>query len=1532
MNIRFVAIDGKKEVGGPRFEAGGLLRSRRSLLLAQAAFAGIVAGVIGAGPAAAIPAPTCPPNPINTTDNQFSGTCDFGSDSFVVGQTAKGTLLILNGGSISSQNGTIAGAEDVDGTVTLRTGSKWTLTGPGSSGEGKLVVGESGNGLLQITGGSVVSNQQGIVSYEDTSNSLVTVEGAGSKWSNTYGLTVGLSGKGRVSIRTGGKVENSFTNIGYGSLSDPDIGEGTVELYGENAELTNQYHIQVGVYGKGTLTVKAGGSVTNTDPATIAAQSSGVGVVEVSGAGSKWASKDELAVGSKGDGRLYIAAGGAVTSKTAYIAKETGSKGTVIVTGASDSDPATPSSFKVDTNLVVGQRGTATLSVLEGGEVDVPFQMTVGGARSGYATVSGSGSKLTAGGVLVGGSQGFANLDVLDGGQVLVAESITVASGNGAYLRVSGEGSTVRNDLFRIGYGNDNGVVTLADGGTLKTNDLWLSQGTEGSGDVGWLFIGGGQAIFGELQSAAAPGTLDAPSVQFAEDGEQALLAFNHTSDDYTFAPDLVDYGADNPKIANYAGTTILTGDGSTFSGQTSVFGGALQVDSTLGDSGSQVYVTSSGTLSGSGTLGGKVYVLDTGTLSPGAADSTGTLTIDGNLSLNTGSTTVFQLNTADVAGGETNDFISVGGDLKLGGTLDATVAAAGYYYLFEYGGALSGEFDVLDVSGVADAESAIDTDVAGEVNLAVTTGGGEPQTMQFWDGGDLKADKTVDGGDGIWNAANTNWTTSDGGKNDIWGSQVGIFTAAAGTVTVEDTQEFDTLQFKTDGYLIQDGALALSPVNGDGGTFNIDDGVLTTVSSAIVDGTKSLLIKAGDGTLTLTGANTYTGGTRVMAGRLVGNTGSIRGDIATQGVVEFAQDADGTFAGTIGGYNGVSGTMVKSGAGNLRLTGGSTLDWSVEEGGLVSNTNLFFGNLDVAESAAMTFDQAFDGTYAGTISGSGDILFTGGGLVTLTGNSSGYTGDSTVTDFTLHLDGTVGGTVSLTGSGRLTGNGTVGSTSVGNGGTVSPGNSIGTINVAGNVSFGPGSTYEVETEPGGTSADLIAATGTATLSGGDVSHIGFDGLYAAESEYTILTADGGVSGTFDGVTTTLAYLDPFLDYTSNSVLLRLIRNGSAFDRYAQTPNQRAAAYGVESLGAGNAVYDAILGLNTTDVPAAFDAVSGEIHASLKTGMIEDSRFIRDAALGRVRAATGSACSEPSGSVPLTAAQTAERNANGCIDDLSAPAYGAWMQAFGGMGHIDGDGNAAKLDSNTGGFIIGGDAGFGDAGVLGVMAGYQSSTYDVDERASSADATSYQIGIYGGTSFEGFNISGGAAYAWSDIDTKRTAAFPGFSDYLTGSTNGGVAQVFGEVGYEFDLGMATIEPFAGLAYVSVHTDAYSESGGAAALAIASDTTDMTYSTLGVRGSVAFDEAARVTGMLGWRHAYGTLSPNSVNAFAGGAPFTVAGVPVGEDVALVSAGVAFDLDSLAESGLKDASLSLSYDGQFGSGVADSAAMARFSFKF
>ena len=126
---------------------------------------------------------------------------------------------------------------------------------------------------------------------------------------------------------------------------------------------------------------------------------------------------------------------------------------------------------------------------------------------------------------------------------------------------------------------------------------------------------------------------------------------------------------------------------------------------------------------------------------------------------------------------------------------------------------------------------------------------------------------------------------------------------------------------------------------------------------------------------------------------------------------------------------------------------------------------------------------------------------------------------------------------------GTLGGNGTVGNTTI-NGGTLAPGNSIGALTVAGNLVMTAASTYMVEVSPA--NSDFTHVTGTAQLGGATVTASFAPGSYV-EKRYTILTADGGVSGTFSGpVNTNLpanlksalahdgnnAYFDLALDYT----------------------------------------------------------------------------------------------------------------------------------------------------------------------------------------------------------------------------------------------------------------------------------------------------------------------------------------------------------------------------------------------------------------
>src|SRR5690606_24523394 len=118
-------------------------------------------------------------------------------------------------------------------------------------------------------------------------------------------------------------------------------------------------------------------------------------------------------------------------------------------------------------------------------------------------------------------------------------------------------------------------------------------------------------------------------------------------------------------------------------------------------------------------------------------------------------------------------------------------------------------------------------------------------------------------------------------------------------------------------------------------------------------------------------------------------------------------------------------------------------------------------------------------------------------------------------------------------------------------------------------------------------------------------------------------------------------------------------------------------------------------------------------------------------------------------------------------------------------------------------------------------------------------------------------------------------------------------QAFGEAGYRIDTRVAAFEPFINLAYVDLKADGFREAGGAAALQGDGGSTDTVFSTLCLRASTGFKigaASATARGTLGWRHAYGDVLPSATHAFAGGDAFTVAGVPIARNSAVLEAAV------------------------------------------
>ncbi|MGE6784730.1 autotransporter outer membrane beta-barrel domain-containing protein, partial [Ensifer adhaerens] len=669
-------------------------------------------------------------------------------------------------------------------------------------------------------------------------------------------------------------------------------------------------------------------------------------------------------------------------------------------------------------------------------------------------------------------------------------------------------------------------------------------------------------------------------------------------------------------------------------------------------------------------------------------------------------------------------------------------------------------------------------------------------------------------------------------------------------------------------------GSLAGDVTNNGTLTFNRSDAVSF---SGDISGTGGLT-QAGTGTLTLFGANTYSGATTIDAGTLA--------------------------AGSTNTFSANSAVTVASGA-NVNLVG---FDQTIAALSGAGNVALGTGTL--------TVDQSTSTTYSGVLSGSDGFVKDGSGKLLLSGDSSGFTGTTAINGGILSVNGTLGGVINVNSGGTLGGtNGTVGSAMVNAGGTLGPGNSIGTLNVSGNLTFAAGSTYEVEVDAADNN-DRTNVSGTATLGGAAVSVLAANGSWNPVTNYTILSATGGVSGSFGEVTSNLAFLTPTLSYDANDVFLKLVRNDIGLASVADTRNQRATAKALEALGSG-VLHDAILSLDAATARSAFDQLSGEIYASQRSALIEDSHFIRDAINERLRQSFA-------GSADLLA--TASTGA--AVGAQRGPDSAVWSRAFGGWQRINGDGNAAGISHDTGGFVAGVDGEAFDDWRLGVIAGYSHSDIDAEGRRTSGDSDNYHLGVYGGREWGVVAFRSGLAYTWNEIATSRSVNFPGVSDRLFSDDRAGTLQGFGELGYRMDTASASFEPFANLAYVSVNGGGFSETGGAAALAVDGDTTSTAFSTLGVRAATTFllgEALTTASGTIGWRHAYGNTVPTTTNRFADGDAFTVAGAPIARDAALIEAGFETQLTPAATAGLY-------YNGQFGGGSSANGVNARLAVRF
>ncbi|WP_158305966.1 autotransporter domain-containing protein [Azospirillum sp. B510] len=564
------------------------------------------------------------------------------------------------------------------------------------------------------------------------------------------------------------------------------------------------------------------------------------------------------------------------------------------------------------------------------------------------------------------------------------------------------------------------------------------------------------------------------------------------------------------------------------------------------------------------------------------------------------------------------------------------------------------------------------------------------------------------------------------------------------------------------------------------------------------------------------------------------------------------------------------------------------------------------FGSLN--GQTVVTMDASQGGfnaadTWANDIGGSGGLTKAGTGSLTLTGANS-YTGPTIVNGGTLVVNGSLASTVTVNASGLLKGRGTVGGLTVGNGGAVAPGNSIGTMVVSGNVTFLTGSTYQVEANAAGQS-DQIIASGSATIQGGTVQALADSGVYAARTRYRVLTANGGVSGRFSGVTSNLAFLTPALSYDATGVNLTLARNDVSFASVAGTPNGVAVANAAQSLPIGDTVGDAVGSLSAAGARTAFNALSGEIHADIAAAGFTTATLTRDAVLERAQAI---ATQKP--------------------DEKERATF--WTRALGSFGSGGATGNAGHLSRDSSGLMLGGDLPVASGIRVGAAGGYTSSRLGLDERQSSGTVRSGFATVYAVGSVDALQLRGGASYAWNENRVQRTVAFPGFAEAERANYDGSTLQGFGEVGYRLPVGGVQLEPVVGGSLVRVSTRSFTENGGAARLSGDSRDYDLGTSTIGLRGSAALadlgvDLPLSVRAMAGWTHTYGDVTPEARLSFvSGGNAFQVSGTPIARDQAVTSLGVSYAIG--------DVTATAGYGGTFGGHNRDQQVKGELTLRF
>jgi outer membrane autotransporter protein len=457
-----------------------------------------------------------------------------------------------------------------------------------------------------------------------------------------------------------------------------------------------------------------------------------------------------------------------------------------------------------------------------------------------------------------------------------------------------------------------------------------------------------------------------------------------------------------------------------------------------------------------------------------------------------------------------------------------------------------------------------------------------------------------------------------------------------------------------------------------------------------------------------------------------------------------------------------------------------------------------------------------------------------------------------------------------LGGAGLIVGNVNV------NGGNISPGNSPGTLSVAGNlVLTGANATLIEIASP--TNFDRIVVSGTATL-GGTLNAVAYGGgTITPGARYDFLQA-GSIVGAFDSLIAPDGLRIRFLNSgTVGSILF----GPASFVPYALNQNQINVAKALDIFvlateGDAIVVGTALDSLSTAQFPAAFDQIMPGFYESLADIAIEQAFSQTQMLNQRISSVRlGAAGFQAIGGItqPLVHDKNGKsaaeaKDANPIVESATATNWNAWALGTGMFSRTTNLGSLQNYNNDAGGFLVGSDYRWSENFVTGLYAGYDYS-YAEYNGGGSTKGNSFNFGTYASYEKDGYYADAVIGGGYTGFQTKRAIVFSTIDRTASADPNSGQFTAGLNLGKDFEVGKFTLGPIVGAQYTYAGIGSFTESGAESLdLSLGQQNANSLRSTLGGRIAYTWNLNQKIALIpevrMFWQHEF-LNNPRNINA-------------------------------------------------------------------